>query len=466
MIGGGAAETVDPLNGGTQASPWHVGADLTVNEGTISIRNGGFVQSVRGQAGYDGGTTGNANISGASSRWQMLSHFSAGYFGTGIVIVSGGGLIESTQGDIGIEAGSQGTVTITGANSSWTNSGYVVIGYAGTGRLEILEGGSVSNTDAYIGASNGGFGAVTVSGEDSYWFNSGILRVGRDWYGELTIADGATVEADGGLIIADQAGSDGALAIGAAVGGPAAPGELLADTVAFGAGTGRIVFNHTGEAYSFDAAISGAGGIEHWSGHTSLTADSSAFSGRTYIHGGGYLFVNGILGGNITVDGVLGGTGSVAAANIGATGRLTPGNSIGKLTVLGNLAFADGAVYEVEINDGGDTPGVNNDFTYVGGALTIGDGVSVSILPANRTDDGSTYAPGTVYTILTADGGIAGTFALVKTKMAFLTPELSYDANNVYLELALNGGGGGGGGGGGSSALDIVGTTDRSPGPP
>ena len=53
--------------------------------------------------------------------------------------------------------------------------------------------------------------------------------------------------------------------------------------------------------------------------------------------------------------------------------------------------------------------------------------------------EAGTYAGSTDYTILTAAGGLGGTtFASVNSNLAFLTPTLTYDANNVFLNLTLN----------------------------
>ena len=49
-----------------------------------------------------------------------------------------------------------------------------------------------------------------------------------------------------------------------------------------------------------------------------------------------------------------------------------------------------------------------------------------------------TYAANTQYTILNAAGGRTGNFAGVTSNLAFLTPTLAYDANNVFLTLARN----------------------------
>ena len=83
-----------------------------------------------------------------------------------------------------------------------------------------------------------------------------------------------------------------------------------------------------------------------------------------------------------------------------------------------------------------------------------------------RVAAGGTFAPSTQYTILTATGGLGGTtFAGINTNLAFLTPSLSYNANNVFLTLACNnpaacatGGGGGGGGGTGGGGTGGGGT--------
>ena len=49
-----------------------------------------------------------------------------------------------------------------------------------------------------------------------------------------------------------------------------------------------------------------------------------------------------------------------------------------------------------------------------------------------------TYQAKTLYTILNATGGVSGTFTDVTSNLAFLTPALSYDPNNVVLTLLRN----------------------------
>ena len=129
----------------------------------------------------------------------------------------------------------------------------------------------------------------------------------------------------------------------------------------------------------------------------------------------------------VTSGGSLGGTGSVGSATIGSAGTYAPGNSIGTQTVDGNVTFAAGSTYAVEVNAAGQSDRIN-----ATGTANIGGG-TVQVLAA-----AGVYSPLTNYTILTAAGGVTGKFANATTNMAFLTPYLSYGANNVVLTLGRN----------------------------
>jgi outer membrane autotransporter protein len=121
--------------------------------------------------------------------------------------------------------------------------------------------------------------------------------------------------------------------------------------------------------------------------------------------------------------GTLGGSGTIAGL-VANAGTLAPGNSIGTLTVRGSLVQAAGTTYQVEVNAAGQGDRIN-----VGGTATINGG-TVQVLAQSGT-----YGRNTTYTILNATGGVAGAYSNVTSNFAFLTPSLSYDANNVYLLL-------------------------------
>jgi fibronectin-binding autotransporter adhesin len=152
----------------------------------------------------------------------------------------------------------------------------------------------------------------------------------------------------------------------------------------------------------------------------------------------------GSSGGNITVNGGTSAvTGDVGdAVNVGTLGNLmgdgevgsltnnghvAPGNSIGTLTVNGDYTHAADAVYGVEVNPEGES-----DKIEVTGTATILGG-TIKVL----AEDG-TYQPNTDHSVLTAEGGVTGTFDEVTSNLAFLDPTLTYTADEVTLSLARN----------------------------
>ena len=402
----------------------------TVNDGTLSIS--GTVSNRYGFVGNDSGSTGVATVDGAGAAWTNSQSLVVGNSGTGILNIANGGAVGSNVGYVGNSSGSEGTVTVDGAGSSWTNSSFLTISEIGAGTLNITNGGAVSNTYGFIGGGNGANGAVAVDGAGSTWTNSQNIIVGSLGTGALTIANGGVVSAGGGsgtVILGRDVDATGTLNIGAAAGDAAmGAGALDAASVAFGDGTGTLVFNHTDTRYEFSAQISGAGNIDHLAGATNLTGVSSGFTGVTTVNGG-TLSVNGSIANSATTvnaGGTLGGNGTVGALTVNNGGTLAPGNSIGTLTVNGHLAFNSGSIYNVEVSP------TAADRTDVTGSADIS-GATVA----------ATYETGSYvsrkYTILSASGGLGGTtfVGLTGTAPSGFAQSLVYDGNNAYLLLSL-----------------------------
>lgn len=411
-------------------STWTNHAHLVVGHGstgTLTIADGGIVTSTTGYVGKSAGASGTVTVSGPGSVWNSAD-LTVGDSGSGVVRIERGGLANTQTGaTLGMAAGSTGMMTVTGAGSTW-NAGFLEIGRNGNGTLTVENGGRVNSRSANIGVFFGGsVGAVTVRGTGAAWNVDGDLFVSTGGTSTLTVADGGTVRATT-TTVASNAGAVGTVNIGAATGQPAAAaGVLDTPTLAFSNGAGTLVFNHTDNAYAFAPTLSGTGTINALAGRTVLTADSGAFSGTTTVNGG-VLSVDGKLGGTLAVAaaGRLEGIGAVGTTTI--AGTIAPGHSIGTLTVNGNYTQAVGSTYLAEIN----AAGASDRIAVTGSALLAGGTVLLSGTPG---------APGTRYTLLTAAGGVTGTYAAldaasVPSATPFLRYALVYDPAAVFLDVA------------------------------
>lgn len=392
-------------------------------EGTLTISDGGTVSGNVAAIGYAAGSQAAATVTGAGSSWTNSDTLFVGNEGSGTLVISDGGAVNDIAAIVGAGPDAVGAATVTGPGSTWVNTGYFAVGASGDGTLTIKDSGTVTDKHGMIGLNDGSSGAVTVMGRGSSWRTDMELIVGYRGSGSLTIADGADVSADT-LYLADLAGSEGTLNVGAAAGEDAiAAGALNTSQIVFGDGAGTVNFNHTDTNYRFDTTMTGVGTINQLSGVTVLTGDSSGFGGITNITGGA-LVVDGLLGGMIDVSGgVLAGSGTVQDVHVAGGSLISPGDSIGTLHVA-NITIDADTTYMVELSDIADLISASGTATLNGGGVFVWPYFGTAI--------------GTRYTILTAAGGITGTFGNVDSALSslFLSPELSYDSTHVYLTIA------------------------------
>jgi fibronectin-binding autotransporter adhesin len=379
--------------------------------GSLTKRGGGTL-ILAATNSYSGGTTLEGGTISIASDGNLGDASGALTLNGGVLQVTGTGLTQLARDIVFGPKG--GGFDIAAAANTFT----VTQSFSGTGSLSKAGAGTLllTNTHTYAGAT-------TVSG--------GTLLAGRT--GSFSPASAFTVAAGATLDLSGFSQSIGSLA--------------GAGTVALGAGTLSTGSDNT--STTFSGVITGTGGLSK-AGTGSLTlTGTSSYSGATTVQAG-KLVVNGSLANSVVgidAGATLGGSGTVGGIVAASGGTVAPGNSIGTLSVTGNVAFAAGSTYQVEVNAAGQGDRIN-----ATGIATLSGG-TVQVLA-----ESGNYAAATSYTILSANGGVTGQFAGVTSSLAFLTPTLVYDAQNVRLAMTRNDhsfgpdGGGGSGGGSGDNA--------------
>jgi fibronectin-binding autotransporter adhesin len=388
--------------------------------GTLNIRNGGTVTATGITAGNTSSSSGTILVTGVDSTLTDNGVLVVGSTGIATLTIADGGSATSDTALIGVNVGFVSMVTVKDAGSSWTNANGIVVGRAGSAVLNILNGGTVNAVNADFGQLAGGTGGVVIDGAGSLLNDGGTITVGGSGGGLLRLTNGGSAGATNGLVLASQAGSRGTLIIGNDLGPAGGSGSLTPSTatVTFGAGTGKIMFNHTNANYAFAPVISGAGEIDQLAGVTHLTGNSSAFSGPVKITGG-TLFVDSTVGSGtntftVASGGRIGGTGfaagTVTVAN-GATLVGVQGQTLGIGTLVLNntsnvdvtlsdpsatrlFAVANGLTLDGNLNitaAGAFGPGVYRLFDYAG--TFVDNGLNIGTTP-----DGTTAADFSVQT--------------------------------------------------------------------
>jgi fibronectin-binding autotransporter adhesin len=340
----------------------------------------------------------------------------------GTLVVDQGGKLDNGPAVFAVtsSAFATSTVRIDGAGTKVTTGSALIVGFVEKAEVTISGGASlVGDSGAAVMSVGDGTASALVTGAGSRWsIGGGGLSIGSfDGTGQASV----TVAEDGALVIASGdlgIGPEGTLNIGN--GGKAGTITLVAGAIL---NDGAIVADFTDTA-TLAAAIDGTGTLTKRGAGTLTLTGTNTYTGGTTVSGGN-LVVNGSIVSSVTLNGgMLGGTGSVGEIVANAGGTVAPGNSIGTLNVTGNVAFASGSTYQVEINPAG-----QSDRIVASGSATLSGG-TVEVLAENGN-----YAASTSYTILTASGGVSGSFANVTSNLVFLTPSLAYDSNNVILTM-------------------------------
>ncbi|SED11360.1 outer membrane autotransporter barrel domain-containing protein [Rhizobiales bacterium GAS191] len=411
---------------------------LTFNGGTLQVTGTSFTATTRsitwgaGGGGFDIADPGNVFTVGQTlTGGGPLAKLGAGTLVlggsnsySGGTTVSGGTLAISADNNIGT-----GPLALQNGTTLKLSSSFVfahAITVAGDPTIDVAAGNV--NTLAGVIADGATPGDIVKTGAGT------LISTANNTYSGGTTISAGTLALSGAGSIAASAGlvDNGIFDISATTAGATLKTLSGTGSVVLGAQTLSLSAAHD----TFAGVISGSGGFVLAGGSETLTG-ASTYSGGTLVSGGRLVVDGSIASSAVTVanGAVLGGKGAVGSlvAQSGATvapGVATPFTT---LNVAGNVTFAAGSTFLVNVNAAGQT-----DKLAATGTATLSGG-TVQVLAGSGL-----YSPLSRYTILTAAGGVSGTFAqlaapsnftplTLASNFAFLTPSLSYDANDVYL---------------------------------
>jgi len=382
-------------------------------------------------------TAGNAVITNNASGFSAVtSFFNSSTAGNATILNTNLGFTSfndtSTAANATITSGSRGFVAFLGSatagNANITNNAL--------GSATFSNSSTAGNST--ITTNFGGFTTFTNSstaGNATVIANNG----GATQFFQFSTADNATVITNsGGTTQFSQSSTGGnaafttqaggvfdmsGVAFGMTAGSIAGGGTYFLGSNALAVGGNNLSTTVTG-TISDGGASGGTGGSLIKVGSGTLTlAGTNSYTGGTIVNGGTLLVtgdVSSSSGVAVGPAGTLAGTGTVPGVLVGG-GTLLPGLpiGIGTLNVAGNLVFTSAATYLVGIN------AITASQTNVTGTATL-NGATVQVL------DDKDITKRKVYTLLTATGGVNGTFnpevVGVKNKV-----DLFYDATHVYL---------------------------------
>ncbi len=391
--------------------------DLGAQTLTISDASGTYAGGFSG-AGSVNVATGTIALSGASTNTGGMS------------VANGAKLIVASDAALGDVAG---VLTLNGGT------------FANSASLTLARDAVISGTSAFETAAdtsitaNGklsGSGALLKTGVGSLVLDSDNSGFGQNGQPASIVVN------DGSLVVKN------ALALGNATvtlnSGSLSTTTSLTLDKALSIAPNTSVSTAANTVFTVNAPIVSAG-----AGNGCFEKDGAGtlvMAGRADIDAGtcvqdGKLYANGQLNSNVTVqsNGILRGTGTINGATFVA-GRLAPGNSPGVLQIAGSVTMAAGSTLQEDINGLGTThgPGSYSRLIVTGAGhefVATGATLEPNLVNITGTDTYIPYVPkvGDTFRIVTAEGGIVGTFASVTQPVGLETNtriETYYDVGN------------------------------------
>ncbi|MFT9256643.1 MAG: autotransporter domain-containing protein [Acetobacter sp.] len=452
-ITGGATTHTVTIDNDAGATIEGGGSDAVIATGvtTTTINNSGIIRADGTGKAIDFGSGANdvLKITGGSA--QVIGDIDGGTGNSTLIIAPGTGNSFTYNGTISdfstVEIG-PGTTALSGANTytggTQLTAGTLVAGNnaaLGTGTLGMAAGTTLSFAAGGLNLAN----AIALNGDPTIEVDSGNATLSGtlsdgSMAGDLVksgagtlVLSGANTYTGGTQLTAGTlvAGNNAALGTGTL-------GMAAGTTLSFAAGglnlANAIALNGdpTIEVDSGNATLSGtlsdgsmAGDLVKTGSGTLVLSGANTYTGGTEVSAG-TLQVDGTLASPVAVDtnAMLSGTGTVGTTIV--SGTLAPGDSgVGTLNVNGNLTLTSGSTYAVNV-----TPGAALSLVAVSGATTLEGGtVDVNGTGGNWRD---------AIVLLRSRQGVTGTFGTLVTNLAYLSPTLTYDADDVSLSFSRN----------------------------
>jgi hypothetical protein len=415
LTGAGAGSELDFFNTSTATS-----ANVTTNGGTSGF-GGGVTRFFDNSTAAHAVFTTNGGMGGGGGETQFHNSSTAG---NGAFTNNGGTASGSSGGRTVF--GSFSNDTATAANATITNNGATNSNAIG-GVTQFYDNTTAANSTiinngaAVIGQLGGGgstdfLGSSTAGGSSGTAGNATLIANG-----------GLVVGAEGGVIYFAAASTGGTARVEVFGNGSLdiSAHDSSAVTVGSVEGTGNVFLgrrtltvgsNNLSTTFSGTMQDGGQGGgvggsfAKIGSGTLALSGPNTYTGGTTVS--GGTLLVNNTSGsgsGTLNVNaGALGGTGKIVGAVTVGTGSgpgsvLSPGQSLGTLTIQSTLTLNSDATYNFELNS---STGAAD--KVIANGVTIGAGAQFSFTDLG----GGSLATGTVFTLIdnTAASAISGTF--------------------------------------------------------